>query len=300
MRVAVLGATGHVAKCAVHAFAGDASAEFYLFSRSGERLRQEMAEFDGPRTHFIEGYGDFPGGAYDVIFNGIGVWDTPGADPRQIFLITERYDNLILEYQQRHPYSVAIHVSSGAVYGGDYSVPIGRDSRCEINVNHASQGDYYTAAKLNSEIKHRAFSELNIVDIRLFGFFSRYMNVDYSYLLSGIIRSIRNNTPFHAVSEEFYRDYIHPDDFAGLLNGIAGEKHINMAIDVRSSRPVSKSEMLDFFSRRYGLVIEGGTGQAVVSRTGIKPYYYSTRGNGVYVPKRTSMETIESEIKYFL
>lgn len=301
MKIAILGATGHVAKCAARAFAEDSSSELFLFSRSVERLKAETKGiFDSVRTRCMDGYDNFFDDFYDVIFNGIGVWDTPGADPRQVFPVTEYYDDMILRYQKVHPDTISIHVSSGSVYGGCCSHPVSDKSKAEIDISHVRQGDYYTVTKLNSEIKHRAFSEFGIVDIRLFGFFSRYMNTGYDYLLSGIIRSIRNREPFHVVKQEFYRDYIHPEDFASMLSGIINKPRINTAIDVRSRKPVSKSEMLDFFVKRYGLIIENSEEKVSVSKTGIKPFYYSVRENEVYDPVYTSMETIESEIKYFL
>ena len=300
MKVAILGATGHIAKCALWALSQDDTAEFYLFSRTREKLEGVCLGYAPERIHCAGGYSEFFEHTYDLIFNGVGVWDTPGASAQQIFSATESYDNMIIRYQLDHPHTRSIHISSGAVYGGDYSVPIDDKSVAMLAVNNVSKGDYYTAAKLNSEVKHRAYSDLDIVDIRLFGFFSRYMSLRYHYLLSGIINSIKENRPFHAIRSNFYRDYIHLDDFAEMLCGIMKQEHINMAIDVRSKEPVSKEEMIRFFSEEYGLkAVEAGD-EIAISRTGVKPYYYSTRENGIYTPRHTSLDTIRHEIKFFL
>lgn len=300
MKVAILGATGHVARCALLALSHEKNAEFYLFSRSMGKLEAVCRGYDQGKVHCMAGYSEFPNHDYDVIFNGVGVWDTPGVDARQIFSATEYYDNMVIQYQLTHPGAVSIHISSGAVYGGDYEKPVDDGAVAVLPVNHVTKGDYYTAAKLNSEIKHRAHEELNIVDIRLFGFFSRYMSLGYRYLLSGIINSIKENRPFHAIRPDFYRDYIHMDDFAAVLLGIARQPHINTAIDIRSKEPISKDQMLEFFTEKYGLKTVVAGDEVAISRTGVKPFYYSKRENDIYTPVHTSLETLESEVRYFL
>lgn len=300
MKIAILGATGHVAKCALWAFSQMPDAELCLYSRSMERLEVLKEKFPGVSIRCFDSYDGFADRDYDLIFNGIGVWDTPGADAKEIFRATEYYDNLIINYQRIHPNCVSIHVSSGAVYGGEFAAPVNTETKAEIPVNMVRTGDYYTAAKLNSEVKHRAYSDLSIVDIRLFGFFSRYMNVKYKYLMSGIINSIKENRPFKVIAPEFYRDFIHMDDFAAMINAIARSGHINTSIDVRSKKPVSKSELIDYFARKYGLKVYQDEEASSVSKTGVKPYYYSLRENGLYTPRYTSLETVENEIRYFL
>lgn len=299
MRIAILGATGHVAQCALWAFSQRKDAEFFLFSRSKERLEALRMSFPGKNISCFSGYSSFDKNDYDIVFNGIGVWDTPNADAREIFRVTEFYDNMIMDYQKAHPACVSIHVSSGAVYGGEYLSPVTDETVSQIPINSVRTGDYYTAAKLNSEIKHRAYSDLSIVDIRLFGFFSRYMSLKYRYLMSGIINSIKEGRPFGAIGPEFYRDFIHLDDFSALLNAIAGAG-INTSIDVRSKKPVSKSELLDYFVKNFGLKVYQNEDPSMVSKTGVKPYYYSLRESALYTPRFTSIETVENEIHYFL
>ena len=40
----------------------------------------------------------------------------------------------------------------------------------------------YALSKINSEIKHRKLKHLNIIDLRLFSFFSRFMNLKSKFL----------------------------------------------------------------------------------------------------------------------
>ena len=299
MKIAILGATGHLAKCGLWVFSKDKNNEIYLFSRNVEKADCLIKNEYICKNIYPKSYNEFGSVEYDVIFNGVGSWDARELSPKHIFGVTEYYDDLIIEYQKKHPESVSIHISSGAAYASQYVHPVDKNTEAKIKINEISVGDYYSIAKINSEAKHRAFSDLNIVDIRLFGFFSRFMSLDYPYFLSAIIKSIKENKEFKSVSGEFWRDYVHMDDFCNLCNNIAKQKNINTAIDVISRQPISKSNMLEFFSREYDLKVV--TDETVeLSKTGLKPYYYSIMRNDIYTPQYTSIETIKSEMKYFL
>lgn len=303
MRVAILGANGHLSKCALWVFAQNAGNTIYLFSRNPSRIDcSHYAEYPCKKIS-AHSYEEFCSKRYDVIFNGVGSWDARELEPKHIFRVTEQYDNMVLDYQIEHPDSVSIHISSGAVYAGDYMCAVDDQSESRFRLNHIQVGDYYSIAKIHSEVKHRAFPELSIVDIRLFGFFSRFMSLDYPYFLSAIIKAIRNRTEFAVVDGEFWRDYIHLDDFAMLCHNIvenAQHRTINMAVDVISKEPISKSEMLMFFQQTYGLKLARQSSNVEISRTGLKTYYYSQRRNEIYTPQYTSLETLKKEIKYFL
>lgn len=299
MKIAILGASGHLARCAFWALTQDDGNESFLFSRSKAKLEQMYSQVPQVRKIYFDGYQMFSKFEYDLIFNGVGSWDSKDQASSNIFRVTEYYDNLIMEYQSTHADTISIHISSGAAYTNDFKKPVDHDTRTAIAINQITVGDYYSVAKLNSEAKHRAFPEMNIVDLRLFGFFSRYMSLEYSYLLSALIKAAKNNRVFKTVNGDFWRDYIHMDDFSALLHGIAARKMINTAIDVRSKAPISKNELIQLFVDKYGLQIETD-GAVAISKTGLKPYYYSNQQNDIYMPKYTSLEAVEHELKYFM
>lgn len=299
MKIAILGATGHLAKCALWVFAKKKNNEIYLFSRTVDKAVHLIKNDFICKNIFLKSYDEFKSLEYDVIFNGVGSWDARELSPKYIFEVTEYYDNLIIEYQKCHPSSISIHISSGAAYANQYEQPVNEKTETRIKLNAISVGDYYSIAKINSEAKHRAFSDLNIVDIRLFGFFSRFMSLDYSYFLSAIINAIKKKQIFTSINGEFWRDYIHMDDFSVLCNNIVKHRNINTAIDVISKQPISKSEMLEFFNKEYGLEVRINN-NIELSKTGLKPYYYSVIKNDIYIPKHTSLEAIKNEIKFFL
>lgn len=299
MKIAILGANGHLAKCAAWVFAQRPETELFLFSRSPSQIviPSDVIE-NGVYIRLCE-YSQFNDFEYDLIFNGVGMWDSKEQASNTVFQVTEYYDGIILDYQASRPLTKSIHVSSGAAYGGSFERPVDSETESRLELNRIKTGDYYSVAKINSETKHRAFSNLNIVDIRLFGFFSRYMSLSYAYLLSGLINAAKSGNIFYAIKDEFWRDYIHLNDFADLLWGVANAEHINTAIDVRSAKPIAKSEIIQFFVDNYGLKVQVNE-EVRLSKTGVKPYYYSLRLNEVYTPKYSSLETLKTELAYFM
>lgn len=299
MRIAILGATGHLSKCVFWSFSKDKDVEFFLFSRSKINAENFYRRFSDTTINYFDDYQMFHRFDYDLIFNGIGSWDSKDQPSNHIFHVTEYYDNLILYYQESHPQAISIHVSSGAAYSNSFSSPAEENSQTAIMINHIVEKDFYSIAKINSEAKHRSFPEMNIVDIRLFGFFSRYMSLEYPYLLSALIQSTKEHKLFKIVKEDFWRDYIHMTDFSLLLHSIVERKRINMAVDICSKLPISKSDLIHLFMGKYGLKVQEDT-SAKVSKTGIKPFYYSIQKNDLYIPQYTSLEAVENELKYFM
>ncbi len=300
MRIAILGATGHISKCALWAYSINPENEFYLYSRNKDKLEQMANGLTGLKYHLIEGYNSFAQHKYDVIVNGTGFWDNPDSNPMDVFFLTEKFDNMIIQYQIDNPKSISIHISSGAAYHNDYQVPVDDNTCSLININKVTKGEYYSTAKINSEIKHRAYSNLNIVDLRLFGFFSRYMSLEYNYLLSAMIRSVKEKSIFTCTGPNFWRDYIHLEDFRTLLEGISCTSHINLGIDIRSAKPISRDELIAFFQKEYGLSVKWNDDASLLSKTGSKPYYYSTRKNPIYEPQYSSLDSIKAELEFFL
>ena len=74
-RVAILGATSHIAKGLIAQFLRTQSAQLVLFGRSAERIRAflESAGCAGP-AEIMQGYDEFDSGNYDVIINCVGAF----------------------------------------------------------------------------------------------------------------------------------------------------------------------------------------------------------------------------------
>ena len=175
-------------------------------------------------------------------------------------------------------------------------------SNC-IYVNHVAPEDYYGIVRLNAEAKHRALQHLNIVDLRVFSYFSRFINLTDGYFITDVMEAILENKVLLTDSTNIVRDYLHPEDlFAMLMKCIQAGK-INRAVDVNSSRPVSKQEILDYFTAEYGLKYEKRDFTENASATGAKSNYYSTcnlASQMGYIPQFSSMDTLKHEARYIL
>jgi len=208
-----------------------------------------------------------------------------------------------LNYLLENPTSLYINMSSGVVYGKNFSNPATNVASFLINVNEISLGDYYALAKVYSEAKHRARTDLNIVDLRIFSYFSRFIDRNAGYLITEILNALDEKTVFRTTPENIVRDYVHPDDLFFLIEGCIKKGKINDFFDVYSAAPLSKFALLDHLTKTLGLVYEVDQEAAFINATGIKSFYYSQNKKAEmifdYKPRYNSLETIEMEIRTF-
>jgi nucleoside-diphosphate-sugar epimerase len=123
----------------------------------------------------VQAYDDFSDNQkYDIIINFVGIGDPEKAQKMgsDIFKITEKYDDMVLEYLKLHKETKYFFLSSGAVYGGNYQKPVDENTVATIDINNLKSTDWYTLAKLHAEAKHRALFNFSIVDVRVFNYFS--------------------------------------------------------------------------------------------------------------------------------
>lgn len=308
-RVAILGATSHIAKGLINNFLQSGGYFLYLYSRSSEKVVNFLHILDkspDENCEIIEGYENFSEIPYDVVINcvGIGTLNKHQENYASYFTVIEEYDNLVINYlHDDHLDTLYVSFSSGAIYGKNYTAPMDDGTINNISVNHIKSEDYYTIARLNSEAKHRAFTDLNIVDLRIFSYFSRFADLTDGYLITEIINCILKKQLFITNNSDVIRDYIHPDDlFAAILKCIE-IRDINMAFDVGSTQPVTKKEIIDYFSKAYDLKYEIDKTFAYKSATGDKNVYYSVYNKAIeigYQPKFSSMDVIRQESKFIL
>ncbi|MGD9941552.1 MAG: NAD-dependent epimerase/dehydratase family protein, partial [Clostridia bacterium] len=296
LSIALLGATSHIAKNLIVRFGADV--ELFLFCRNEARMNEFLAQEKPVATCHSLGYDVFQTGKYDVVINCVGVGDPrkQKIDPYESFVVTERFDNLALDYAKKHPAVRYINFSSGAVFGADFDSPVDENSLAVFKPNDLQVSDAYRIAKLNAEAKHRCLSYLQLVDIRVFSFFSRFIDLDAGFLMSEIARCVIGKTPLRTNSVDIVRDYISPDDLFNLVFCIIENSSVlNLAIDARSKMPVKKTELIQTISDVYGLEVEI---QNVRFDTvsGAKNEYYS-KNNKAFdligtIPEYTSLECV--------
>lgn len=308
-RIAILGSTSHIAKGLINNFLKSKEFSLHLYTRSPDKVRGFLgairkSSYGDCVIH--EGYNNFLQFSYDVVINcvGVGTLNKLKGNYTQYFTVTEEYDNMSIGHLcSKCPDALYISFSSGAVYGRECSEPVEENTMNRIRVNHVGKEDYYGIVRLYAEAKHRAFGDLRIVDLRLFSYFSRFIDLTDGYFITEVLDCILNNKVLVTNNVNIVRDYVHPKDLFSIIRKCMNAGKINGAFDVTSAKPVEKREILDHFSLKYGLKYEMNQFFRHDSATGLKNIYCSKYNNSLgidYKPRFSSMDTIEQESKYIL
>ena len=303
-RIAILGATSHIAKGLIDNFCKDGEVKLNLFARSPDKIRDFLKSINCPKVCNISSFGKFAKGNYDVVINCVGIGnpallkDTGAA----IFELTETYDNLIFSYLKNHKESIYINFSSGAVYGREFNSPVNYSSVNSVNVNALDETSYYSIAKLHSEAKHRASLGFKIIDLRIFAYFSRFIDLDSHYLITGMINSIMSGKVFKTGKNNIIRDYVGPEDLYSLVCSCI-KKGSNDAYDVYTRMPVKKFDILKSFHKEFGLKYKISDRYSSTSVTGPKEVYWSKNRKAKelgFKPAYSSLKLLIKETKAIL
>jgi len=241
---------------------------------------------------------------YDVIINFVGIGDPTKAQimGSDIFKVTEEYDDMALEYLKQHKKTRYVFLSSGAVYGSNYQEPVNKDTVATVDINNLKSTDWYAISKLYVEAKHRSMPELSIVDVRVFNYFSHTQDMNARFLITDIVRAIKNKEVSKTSVDNIIRDFITPPDFYRLIQAIIDFKPINIALDCFTKSPIAKFDLLSELGERFGLQYEVGKDVNIVNATGDKFNYYSinyiAKDIG-YKPKDSSLDGIIQEINLY-
>ena len=308
IKIAILGSTGHIGKNLTYYFGKEENYELFLFTRDDKSGTNISVECELKNNFSILNYNEFNDSKYDAVINCVGLSDPAKIESSQgkILETTETFDILTLEYLKNFSETKLINFSSGIVYGGEFSFPITDTVLIDETYNYKNIKSEYALSKINSEIKHRAFKHLNIIDLRLFSFFSRFMNLKSKFFMSDVVCSITENRyRLNYDYADMYRDYIHPKDLFSFIKKCFKKKSINDVFDLYSNKPIRKNELIDFLSKKYHvLAYSSGTNMpAFAGPTGFKKYYFSLSKKAEvlgYKPKYSSLDTISEELPYFL
>lgn len=307
--IAILGSTSHIAKGLINNFLRNGDFSLHLYTKSPDKVRSFLVAIGkSPDEDCVihEGYNNFLKSSYDIIINcvGVGTINKLRGNYTNYFTVTEEYDNLAIGYlRDICPDTLYISLSSGVVYGREFSAPVEENTTNRIPVNYVATEDYYAIARLNAEAKHRAFHNLKIVDLRIFSYFSRFIDLTDGYFITDVIDCVLNKRILKTNSVNIVRDYVHPKDLFSIVQKCMGVEKINTALDVISAKPAEKREILDYFSMAYGLRYEMNGTVRHVSATGSKNIYCSRYNNAAvigYKPEFSSMDAIKEESKYII
>jgi nucleoside-diphosphate-sugar epimerase len=298
LRIAVLGATGHVGQVLAHHLPAT-GADVVLVGRDPDRVRAVALAADlglDAATTFDA----LPETPVDVLVNCVGIGDPAklAARPEAVYEVTQHFDDICLGYLNARPGTMLVNFSSGAVYGTDFTAPATDESTLSVAVNSIAAEDHYGIAKLASESRHRARPGDSIIDLRLFGLFSRYIDPTARYFANELVACVASGEEFVTGPDDMKRDFVRPADLAALVRIAAAARAVNAPWDVATGTPVSKFELLETFARRFGLRWRIDESLRPASATGAKTDYYSlshrARLSG-WEPTATSLETVVEE-----
>jgi len=307
-KIAILGSTSHIAKGLINNFLQGGGFSLHLYTRSPDKVRSflgAIGKFPDKDCVIHESYKNFIKCSYDVVINcvGVGTLNKLRGNYTEYFTVTEEYDNLVIGCLRNRPDTLYISFSSGAIYGRELSAPADENTVNHIHVNHVTTDDYYAIARLNAETKHRAFKNLRIVDLRIFSYFSRFIELTDGYFITEVMDCILNKKVLVTDNVNIVRDYVHPEDLFSIIRKCMDAGKINVAFDVTSARPAEKREILDYFSSVYGLKYQISRSLGHISATGSKNIYCSNYNNAAcigYKPAFSSMDAIKQESKYII
>jgi len=304
MIIAFLGATSQIAKDLIISFAAENDKHLYLFARRPDEVAKLLTPLGLLNRYTIGEFSDFPKQKYDVVINFVGVGNPAQAAAMgsTIFDITLRFDEMVLSYLQSHQACRYLFLSSGAAYGSSFLEPANPDTQAIVAINNLGPHEWYGVAKLHAECRHRAHPELAIIDMRVFNYFSHTQDIEARFLITDILRAIRDKTVLRTSPDYIVRDFLHPSDFFMLVSSLLTAPVANGVIDCYTLAPIDKPALLAAMKEKFGLQYEVTTA-ASVNATGSKPYYFSLNKRAAdfgYTPSLTSLDGILCEAKLIL
>ncbi len=306
MRIAILGATSQIAKDLVLSFCAQSSHELELYARRPAVVSQWLASVGLVGRYAVADFAAFSADAhFDAILNFVGVGNPAQAAAMgaSILDVTLKYDEMALDYVRQYPDCRYIFLSSGAAYGASFDEPVNENTKAIIAINNLQPQDWYAVAKLHAECRHRSLPHLAIVDIRVFNYFSHTQDMSARFLMTDVLRAIRDKTILKTSPDYIVRDFLHPSDFYKLVDALLSSPVINVAVDCYSRAPIDKPSLLAAMQEKFGLKYEIVQAGAGVNATGGKPHYYSRTTRAAdfgYQPTLTSLEGIVKEMQMIL
>jgi len=305
MRIAILGATSQIARDLIVSFSAEKDKQLHLFARRPEEVATWLKTINLPERYLVNDFTVFGEQEFDAVINFVGVGNPAQAVVmgNSIFDVTLHFDDLVLNYLQSHPTCRYLFLSSGAVYGTSFNEPANRDTPAVVAINNLSPQEWYGVSKLYAECRHRAHPEFSIFDIRVFNYFSRTQDISARFLITDILRAIRDKAVLQTSAENIVRDFLHPTDFYKLVSTLLITPPVNAALDCYSLNPVDKFTLLSEMQEKLDLQFEMTAACDSINATGSKSHYYSLNTRAAdfgYQPSYNSLEGILLEASAML
>ena len=305
MRIAILGATSQIARDLIVSFSAEEDKQLHLFARSPDNVSKWLRSAGLSGRFLVDDFFAFGEQEFDAVINFVGVGNPAQALAmgRAIYDITLSFDQLVLNYLQAHPACRYLFLSSGAAYGSGFNEPANRNTPAIVAINNLASHEWYGVAKLHAECRHRAQPELAIIDIRVFNYFSHTQDIEARFLITDILRAIRDKAVLKTSPDYIVRDFLHPLDFYQLVKVLLVAPAVNAVVDCYSLAPIDKLSLLTAMQAKFGLRYETTKATTIINATGSKSHYYSINtiaSDFGYMPTMTSLEGIVVEVEKIL
>ncbi len=295
MNIAILGGNSMMAIDLYKIFLQNTSYNIFSFARNAllNKSKSNIEFYD---------YKQFNDFKYDLIINFIGAGDQSkiNQEKNNIIKTSIYYDQMVLNYLYKNVKTKYIYISSGSAYLSDFKDPVEEDNIITISKNDLiHEKKNYQYSKIIPELIHLAERRLSIVNLRIFNYISNSININHTFLISQIFKSIIYKKKFECNQMNIVRDYISDIELFEIIELINNKDFLNDSFDCFSKKPITLYELLkmmkDFYNLNYSFSILETT-----NLTGQKINYYSNNHNLLkigYIPKRTSAEIITSIAK---
>ncbi len=297
--IGILGATGYIGMClTMYILENNLVPVVYVFSRDKEKFSRMVAELKrkGIESDQVKlcSNDELYQVYVDVLVNcaGLGAPKDVALHGKKILQITEDMDNLMYSYVKIHPRTALINISSGSVYG-HHLQNVDNTTQVGFTCNTTNEKELYRIAKFYSEVKHRTWTGLKIVDIRVFGFAGEYIRLDSGFFLADIITSLLKREILTVSSVNIVRDYTSAYDLFNLIQCIYMQSDVKGVFDIFSKDCIDKITLLEALHTKFGLLYQYSDVSAP-SQSARDIYVPSWRKaeNIGYEPKFTSLENI--------
>ena len=212
----------------------------------------------------------------DVIMNfvGLGAPARIANESNGLLALDQSVDEACMALVRLNPKATYLYLSSGASYGSDFSKPATDHSELPDDSKFELPRDMYGWVKRSTELRHRQAKHHKIINLRIFGYASRNMDVDAGFLLSDLAKSLLTQAPVQITSDKTIRDFINPEYFFKIVEFCISNELPNTSIDLVSSKPVDKTEIVDALVAEYKLNVEW-VKPSSSSNSRLKENYYS-------------------------
>ena len=300
MKIIFFGASSQIAKSLIKKFSKHPENQLIFFVRNFHVFSEWLISEKIPHNQSdIKTYSEFSvNDEVDVIINCIGIGNPAQAIQISASIedITNKFDDLVLNYLKFNPNTKYIFFSSGIAYGDIFSAPARNYAQQNIQINSIESEHQYAISKIKAENKHRQLSKFSIVDIRIFSYLSDEININDRFFITDALRAIKKDIIFETNKHNITRDYIGVDDLYQLIDILISIDGLNAIVDAYSKSPIDKFTILDFLKSSFGLRYHFQDSFKALNATGQKDNYYSRNffaEDFGYSPQYSSAEVIE-------